>query len=209
MDDSVPPNAPRIDDPGMTYPQTAAAGNTDYSNSNQLTPLTLETLKSNFEPNMSVQSSQLKKVLEGEETNLMKIAKAAKIRHVHNGLKPEMRWVPMDRPASEAWDAESEYKRALEPWEEEEERIEKANNFEKKKYYESFNFSEFLKYLGKYKVGTEPINFKDTSKRQFFYKVIDDEQKLASFGLNPSSSGQKTRLFLLFMTDKETPTPST
>lgn len=158
---------------------------------------------------MSVQSSQLKKVLEEKEYSLLVSAKAEKERFVNNVIKPEKRYVSMDRPAYEAWEADSEYDKAVQPWEREQKKVNEANDLESKKYYESFTFSEFLKYLGTYKVETEPINFKDTSKRQFFYKVIDDKQKLTSFNLNARNSGQKTRLFLLFMTDKETSTPST
>jgi hypothetical protein len=180
-----------------------------------LLPITVATLKSNFEPNSTVRSSQLKKVIEEKEYSLITVIKAEKKKFENPMTKPRIRYVHKDTPLPEHWKADSEFREAMKPYEKKEEEVRKLNADAYDHFYHSFTFSELIDHIGngRVKLGTTPtpMKFDDTSsKRKFFYKVIDDKAILESLSLVAREKGQQTKLFLIFIQSEEEnlPTPT-
>lgn len=190
--------------------------NTGTDSNNGLKRLTIDSLKSDFEPNRFVQSSQLKKIIEEYcESKMLDKIKRPK-RDFYLPEKPKIDYVPSSAPGWRHMEADSKWSNEVAAWKKEyEEPYNKKVKAERALFYETFTSSELEKCISNIVMIDTPVDLKSdaTSKRQYFYNVIDDERILSSLLLKPQAHtntwaeqcagtktlGIKTRLLVLYV----------
>lgn len=190
--------------------------NTGTDSNNGLKRLTTDSLKSDFEPNNFVQSSQLKKIIEEHcESEMLDNIKRPK-KNFYLPEKPQIDYVPSSASGGDHWAADRRWSKAVAEWEKNYEKpYNKKVEAERAMFYETFTSSELEKCISNIVMIDTPVDLKSdaTSKRQYFYNVIDDESILSSLLLIPKaptntwhkpcagtkSLGIKTRLLVLYV----------